>query len=357
MKLGGEPVGSATRGRQGPGPGAWGRRAISWSGLALAALVLVGGLPLWLALALCGDLLGALRGRGAALALTRGLVVLTCFTLAEVWGVGMATAHLLRGPWMSDEAWTEAHYRLQRRWAGGLVDAAARLYGWRIHQEGEEVLDGRPMLLLMRHTSAGDGLMAVRFVNVAHGYRLRFVLKRELLWDPCLDLVGNRIPNAFVRRDGTDSAAEVARVGALARDLGRGEGVMLFVEGTRYTPERHARALARLEREGPPDLLERARRLRCSLPPRPGGVLGLLEQNPGLDIVICGHVGLESVRRLPDFLRGALVGTELHLRFWRYPAAELPGDPEARVRWLYDRWAELDAWAWERLSARPQATG
>jgi len=320
-------------------------------------IVLVGGLPLWLALGALVDLGGALLGRGARLATTRAVMLVAWFALAEAWGVAMTGIYWARGPWMSDEAWAEAHYRLQRRWADLLVGGAARLYRWRFRVEGDEALDGRPMLLLMRHTSVGDGLLAVRFVNTLHGYRLRFVLKRELLWDPCLDLVGNRVRNAFVRRDGADSAAEIARVGALARDLGRGEGVIVFAEGTRFTPERYARALARLEREGRAELLERARGLRCSLPPRPGGVLGLLETNPDLDVVICGHVGLEPATRLPDFVRGALVGGELHLRFWRFPASELPSDAEARVRWLYDRWAELDAWAWERLGERGQATG
>lgn len=353
----GEPVGDGLGGRPGAGPGAWRRRAVSLSVLALVTLALVGGLPVWLALGALVDVVSALLGRGARLATTRAVLLVVWFALAESWGVLMAGLTWLRGPWMSDEAWTEAHYRLQRRWADLLVLGAVRLYRWRIRVEGDEVLDGRPMLLLMRHTSSGDGLLAVRLVNTLRGYRLRFVVKRELLWDPCLDLVGHRIANAFVRRDGADSAAEIARVGALARDLGPGEGVILFAEGTRYTPERYARALARLEREGQTELLERARRLRCSLPPRPGGVLGLLETNPGLDVVICGHVGLEPATRLPDFVRGALVGAELRVRFWRFPASELPKDASGRVRWLSERWEELDAWAWERLQERAQATG
>jgi steroid 5-alpha reductase family enzyme len=30
-----------------------------------------------------------------------------------------------------------------------------------------------------------------------HGIDFRHVLKRELLWDPCLDVMGNRLPNYF----------------------------------------------------------------------------------------------------------------------------------------------------------------
>ena len=40
--------------------------------------------------------------------------------------------------------------------------------------------------------------------------RLRYVLKHELRWDPCLDIVGWRLPNAFVRRGAQDTAGDVA---------------------------------------------------------------------------------------------------------------------------------------------------
>ena len=39
------------------------------------------------------------------------------------------------------------------------------------------------------------------YVSRRYHLRLRYVLKRELLWDPCLDIVGQRVPNIFVDRD------------------------------------------------------------------------------------------------------------------------------------------------------------
>ena len=47
--------------------------------------------------------------------------------------------------------------------------------------------------------------------------------ERELLWDPCLDVVGQRLPNVFVRRGDGDGASEIAAVRAPAADLGVGE--------------------------------------------------------------------------------------------------------------------------------------
>jgi hypothetical protein len=29
---------------------------------------------------------------------------------------------------------------------------------------------------------------------------------------------------------------------------------------------------------------------------------------------------------------------------WHVPADEIPADPDARVRWLFDCWRTLDAW-------------
>lgn len=357
---GSERAGAVGRARAaaGSGKGAVRRRIISLSALFLSVIALVGLLPLWLALGLLVDLGNALRGRPLRLSAVRCALFLTLVALGEAWGVLVAFGLWLRRARLGPAAWEEAHYALQRRWAALLVDGTTRLYGMRARIEGAEALDGRPMLLLMRHVSVADGLFAVRYVNVEHGYRLRFVLKRELCWDPCLDIVGHRLPNAFVRRDGADSAREIARVRALADGLGPAEGVILFAEGTRFSPERRARALARLAEEGRAELLERARALRRTLPPRPGGVLGLMEQNPGLDVVICGHVGLEPATRLYDFVDGALVGAELVFRFWRFPAAEIPREPEARLGWLYERWAEMDAWVDGRLGAEAdQATG
>ncbi len=335
--------------------GAPGRRLISLTVLFLAAILLIGLLPLWVLLGLGLDLLRPLIGRPLRLAAARCALFLALVAGCEVYGVLSAALLWLRRGAFDEASWQEAHYALQRRWADLIVGGTIVLYGMKVEISGDEALDGRPMLLLMRHVSAGDGLLAVRYVNSAHGYRLRFVVKRELLWDPCLDIVGGRIPNVYVRRDGSDSAREVTRVRALARGLGRGEGVIVFPEGTRFTPSRRERALARLEEEGRLALLERARALRRSLPPRPGGVLGLLAEAPELDVVLCAHTGLEEGTRLYNFVDGGLVGQTVALRFWRFSASELPQDPEARLAWLYDRWAELDAWVDARLSA--QATG
>jgi len=200
--------------------------------------------------------------------------------------------------------------------------------------------------VFIRHVSTADTLLPVVLLTGRAGIVLRYVLKRELLWDPCLDIVGNRLPNCFVRRESGQSAAEIAAVVRLLDGLAAHEGVLIYPEGTRFTPAKRERALARLA-EGPatePALLARARALTNLLPPRLGGPLALLESNPGADVLFCAHTGFEGTRSLADLMAGGLVGTTVRVRLWRVPFAEIPRTRSAMASWLYDHWARMDAW-------------
>jgi len=83
-------------------------------------------------------------------------------------------------------------YRLQWAWASALLRGASRIFGLRFEIEGAELAARTPLLLFARHASMADTVLAAVHVSRPHQIRLRYVLKRELLWDPCLDLVGNR---------------------------------------------------------------------------------------------------------------------------------------------------------------------
>jgi hypothetical protein len=173
------------------------------------------------------------------------------------------------------------------------------------------------------------------------------VLKTELQLDPCLDIVGHRLPNCFVNRAG-ETAREVAAVGRLADDLGPRDGALIYPEGTRFEPGKLARAQHKLA-ELDPELHALSLRLRRVLPPRPGGTLALLEHAlpQGADVVIFAHNGLERLVRLHDVLSGKAVGTEVRLRLWRIAGTEVPEGRQERLRWLFERWQEVDAFASE----------
>jgi 1-acyl-sn-glycerol-3-phosphate acyltransferase len=192
--------------------------------------------------------------------------------------------------------------------------------------------------------SVGDTLLAAVFLSARRRHRLRYVLKRELLWDPCLDIVGHRLPNCFVQRGARSSAAEIERVRALARDLGPDDAVLLYPEGTRFTTEKRRAILHRLESSGHIHELKRARALRHVLPPRPGGALAILETCPNTAVVCCAHIGFEGTMRLTDLLSGALVGSRVRVAFWRAPPPPMLPDRDARIGWLFDRGQEVDRW-------------
>jgi len=218
--------------------------------------------------------------------------------------------------------------------------ALCAIFRLRFEVMGAEVATPGPLLVLVRHASIIDSLVPAVFVANAHHVRLRYVLKRELLVDPCLDLAGHWLPNRFVARDGADTAREVDAVRSLKANLAPDEGVLLYPEGTRFTAEKRRRVIERLGGAA----RARAERLRHLLPIRPGGVLALLDAPPACDVLFIGHHGLEGFAHVADILRGELVGRTVRLRFWRIPAASIPAQSDARLDWLAREWQCMDDW-------------
>jgi 1-acyl-sn-glycerol-3-phosphate acyltransferase len=249
-----------------------------------------------------------------------------------------------------DARWRDLHYRLQHAWGTALFRALVQCFGLRllVHGAREARLGDGPYLLLIRHASAGDTLLASALIGSPHGLQLRYVLKRELLWDPCLDVVGRRLPHYFVDRSAEDTAGEIARVRALAQGLSRHEGVLIYPEGTRFSAARRERILSQLARAGDAKALEYASALQRVLPPRPGGTLALLDAMPCADVVVCAHTGFEAASDLGAICRGALLRRTIHVAFERVPRARIPSDRDACAQWLRDVWCDVDAWVASR---------
>jgi 1-acyl-sn-glycerol-3-phosphate acyltransferase len=238
-------------------------------------------------------------------------------------------------------------YGLRIHWARSHLAGVRALFGLTFEVEGLELAGPGPEIVLIRHASIIDNVLPDAVIGHAHGVGLRFVLKRELQMLPTIDIGGRWVPTVFVRRASTDPAREVATLRRLAEDLGEGEGVLIYPEGTRYTPEKLASA-QRAIAERQPAIAPLAARLRHVLPPRLGGPLALLDESRGADVVVCGHVGLDGFEYISDIWTGGLVGTTVRVRFWRHAAAEVPAGEEERVAWLYERWQALDDWVGEQ---------
>ncbi|MBX3234168.1 MAG: 1-acyl-sn-glycerol-3-phosphate acyltransferase [Labilithrix sp.] len=325
----------------------WARRAVTVPGVVALWLVMLATLPALFAVALVVDL-----ARPRSFAAVR--VVGALFVVVTLHVVGLAI--LLRA-WVGGLLRGRAYERrldgAAELWFAATVwSSAIRIFGMRVEVEGAEVLDRRgPAVVMTRHASLLDVLLPLVTVCAPAELVPHIVAKRELLWDPCVDLVGHRVASAFVHRGGRDRAGDLARVAAVARACGRHDALVLFPEGTRFSDERRAKRLAELAAD--PAAHERALRLEHVLPPRLGGPLATLEAAPPADVIFCAHTGLERARTLGDLLSGALVGETVRVHLWRVRARDVPTSREERIEWLWRWWEHVDAWITRTGAAPP----
>jgi 1-acyl-sn-glycerol-3-phosphate acyltransferase len=249
-----------------------------------------------------------------------------------------------------------AHYRLQTTWARALLLAGARIFSWRFDLRIADVSSAAPLLVFVRHASVADTVIPAAILSDRLGLRLRYVLKRELLWDPCLDVVGHRIPNYFANRGSDEPAREIAGVLSLLDGIRPGEGVLIYPEGTRFTASKRARVLERLRSGRDAEALSRAEAFTRVLPPRPGGPIALLEHAPTADALFVAHSGFDAASTFWDFLNGGLVGRTIRVETWRVPASDRPRDRDGLVRWLHAEWLRMDRWVTAQESSSEVAT-
>jgi 1-acyl-sn-glycerol-3-phosphate acyltransferase len=309
---------------------------VSTTGLVVAAVLLVALLPVWVPLTALADLV---RGRRRC-PTTRLLAFALGWSWLELAGVLGAL-----GLWLTGRAGNRPHhYRLQRWWAANLMRVLRRTTGLTIDVDGVEAFDPGPAIVLCRHCSLADSLVSAWVVTTLADKRPRYVLKRELLADPCLDVVGNRLPNHFLDRDAADSAAELAALRILATGLGPDDVAIIFPEGTRATDAKRAKALARIA-ERDTVRAERLAPLAHLLPPRPAGTAALLAGAPEADVVVAWHTGFEGFDTFGRILR-QLARHAPRIRFAavRVPRAEVPAidDLDAVTDWLDRRWLAAD---------------
>ena len=314
------------------------RRLLTIPALTLALALVVAGLPALLALSLVVDAARRTRTLGATRLVLAVLGILLIESLGLLSLLVVALTTRARTP-----ARAERTLAVQRVYTAAHLDNARRAFSLRFVVEGaDEVLPG-PVLVLCRHASIVDVLIPGAFIANAHRIALRYVLKRELLAEPCLDVAGHWLPNAFIDRSGLDTARALADVRALGEGLGPRDGVLIYPEGTRFGRRKREALLA--TREG--EARARVERLRHVLPVRRGGCLALLEATR-CDVLFVGHHGLEGFARLGELWRGDLVGRTVTVRFWRAPSSSIPEGDDARMAWLDEHWLRLDAWLEER---------
>lgn len=325
----------------------WSRRGLTWTLLPLALSLLSLLAPV---LGSCAFLLDLLTPRKGHL---RALLVIWVVLAAETWGLaagGWIWLTTTRASAAGAARYAERNRALQSAWTAALFAALARILPLRLEVRGAEVLASPgPLVVLARHSSLVDTLLPALLIGCG-ARRLRYVLKRELLWDPCLDLVGQRLPNAFVARDGEQRESEVAKVRALGRGLGPGDAVLIYPEGTRFSPAALERARRWAHANGGPEAQEVAAACRHVLPPRLSGTRALLDVAQQADVVLLAHTGLEGLRGPGDILRLPRDGVRLVVQLERIPAEIVPKGP-GQSAWLRALWLRLDEWVAEHRQA------
>lgn len=314
------------------------RRLVTVPGLFVIGVVLVALAPLWLPGTAAVDVLR----RRFRFPTVRLLSFAVAWSWIEISGV-VVTFVL----WVSGRGHrAESYYALQRWWARKLMRALDVVCGIRIVVDNVDALRPGPVLIFARHASLADSLVSAFVIAEMAHMKPRYVLKRELLVDPCLDIVGQRVPNHFLDRSAPDAGPELEALERLVADLDSDSVGIIFPEGTRSNPAKRERALEKISSADP----ERGRRLsslRHLLPPRPSGAAAMARGNPDADIVIAWHVGFEGLDTFGG-IYAALARRMVPVRFVfrRFERSRVPsvetGSNGSFTKWLDERWLEID---------------
>lgn len=330
----------------------WGHRIISIPGFILTFIFVLATLPLTLSVAFITDLI-----RKKQWATTRCLIFLLTYVSIDVASLAMAfvfyftsLAYLGKKGKARLERWT---YWLQAWWGRMLFLGAMRVFGITLDIDEPEGMNKGPLMLFLRHASLPDVTLAGQLFIVRYRMKIRHIIKRELLWEPCLDVGGRWVPTFFVRRNTDDNVKELAGIRRLMENVkNEDDGVMIFPEGTRFTPKKRDRVLQKLAEKGDAYLLEKARAFKNVLPPRFGGSLALLEGNRAKAYaVFVGHYGFEAANRAINLLNGSLVNKTIKVKLWKVPFENIPKTHDERIEWLLEHWKRLDDWVEEHRLA------
>lgn len=319
----------------------WKRRAItvpSWFLLAIVTTLLA---PVVIPLTALYDLV-----RRRDFLLTRTLLFFPMFFTIESGGLaGGFVLWAIRGLVLRDaDSYRDANRRLQRWWSSNLFWGAVRLFSMRVDIEGLERLEEDIASIgLVRHASTMDTMLPLAVVR--NTKRFRYVIKAELLADPAMDYIARRFENVFVRRGYENPAEEVERVVRLGDDLEHNGVVIIYPEGTRFTPEKRERLVKKLEAKEADPLLPVALRLSHTLPPLREGAVQLIAAHPEIDVLVIAHRGLERAGSMYDLWAGGLLRAHLEIQIWRIPAAEVPREREELEEWMVQQWERIDAFA------------
>jgi 1-acyl-sn-glycerol-3-phosphate acyltransferase len=316
-----------------------------------AAVVVLSPL-LGLIAALAAPLVGGTRA-------TRAVAIAVVYAIRHLGGTLACGWLWLAGGFgrnLHSERMHSAHYGVLRWFVAGLVRTMTRMARVEVRitdsEAAERALHDRrsPVVMLSRHAGEGDSLLVVHALLCRYGRRSRIVLHEALRLDPLIDMLGHRLPNRFVDPRGGDTEVEIA---AMARDLGDGDGLLIFPEGGNFSLSRRRRGIERLEQAGHAEEAAWARDMRHVAAPRPGGALAAIDAAPRADVIFLAHVGVPIGMR-DAWRRLGSPGEDIEMRLWIERADDVPTGKDAQIDWLFGWWRTIDAWIDERQARAPE---
>ena len=227
------------------------------------------------------------------------------------------------------------HERLQRWSIDVLARRAEQLLGLRldIDPASAAALTPGPVIVLCRHVNIVDAPLPTLLYHRL-GYRTRGVIMSELLADPGFDLIYSRTGSVFIHRD--NGPEGIANVRTLGQRLDSTTAIVIFPEGRLFRPDRLERATTRLALKNT-DRSARLDSLRHVLPPRPAGVLALIDTLPA-DVVVIAHTGLDHYASFTQLAQAVPLHNPIRVTAWRVPRDQIPEGDAQRIAWLDQQW-------------------
>jgi len=187
------------------------RRSISVSAVILALVASVVFAPVLFAAAGVVDVVSRRRGWPHVRLLAMVILALA-IELVGIIGAGALWVAFGGGRYFHTRLAQAAHFRLQRWWTGSLLTAAEHTVGLRIQVEDPTPAARGNAIVIGRHTSIGDAVIPAVLLGNLLDLHPRYVVKRTLMWDPCIDIVGHRLPHHFVERNADEQLERDRRV-------------------------------------------------------------------------------------------------------------------------------------------------
>ncbi len=234
--------------------------------------------------------------------------------------------------------------KIKKWWAYNIFFSAQKLFSINIKIRGLESLQtNSAFIFFMRHVSLFDVLLMEALVAYPFDISIRYIMKKELLWNPCIDIVGQRLVNYFVNRSARNKTLEIKNISLLAKNLKVKDSVLIYPEGTRFNIKKRTHILRKLKKSNNIHFYKYAKSLKKTLPPRLGGSLGLLvENNNEADVVFCNHIGFEIFSNFIKLFQSNFIGNTIFIKFNKVLFKDIPKNKKNLKKWFLQRWLQLD---------------